>query len=285
MVYVHGHAACVQQGCPMFGANQAECCDGETASQSVAATADVAALPHAIQIEAPHAPDSVAALREAMDADPALSGLLTEARARLDQDDPGHDLEHALRVALWTLRLGEGALSVRHVVAAALFHDLVNLPKNHPERHLASTQSADVARPLLAAAGFTPDEITLVADAIRDHSFSRGVTPVTLLGRALQDADRLEALGVLGLFRTISTGTRMGARYFHAQDPWAKRRALDDQAFSVDHFTTKLLKLASTLCTARGREEASRRAERMRQMLVDLGEELGEAYAPHESLR
>lgn len=269
----------------MFGANQAECCDGETAAQSVAATADVAALPHAVTFEAPAMPDSVAALREAIETDPALAALLVSARARLDQGDPGHDLEHALRVALWTLRLGEGALSVRHVVAAALFHDLVNLPKNHPERHLASTLSAEAARPLLAAQGFDAHEITLVTDAIRDHSFSRGATPETLLGRALQDADRLEALGVLGLFRTLSTGTRMGARYFDSHDPWAKRRALDDHAFSVDHFTTKLLRLASTLCTARGREEASRRAARMRQMLVDLGEELGEAYAPHESLR
>ncbi len=44
MAYVHGHAACVDNRCPLFGQNQAECCDGETAEQSPAATSDVAAI-------------------------------------------------------------------------------------------------------------------------------------------------------------------------------------------------------------------------------------------------
>lgn len=224
------------------------------------------------------------ALRDRIAATPPLPALLDEARARLD-DDPGHDLEHALRVAAWTERLGEGEVSLRHAVAAALFHDVVNLPKDHPERREASTRSAAVAAEILARHGFDAAEVALVGDAIRDHAFSRGVVPKSPLGRALQDADRLEALGVLGLFRTISTGTRMGARYFHADDPWAEDRALDDLAYSVDHFTTKLLRLAPTLCTAAGRAEAERRAARMRAMLVDLGEELDRPYVEHPSLR
>lgn len=268
----------------MFGANQAECCDGETASQSVAATSDVAAVSIVSEPEKHEVPASLEALRERIERSPVLASMLEEARARLD-DDPGHDIEHALRVALFTARLGEGALDLRLVVAAALFHDLVNLPKNDPERHLASTRSAEAASVLLADRGFTHAEITLVADAIRDHSYSRGATPTTLLGRALQDADRLEALGVLGVFRTISTGTRMGARYFHTRDPWARDRALDDHAYSIDHFATKLLSLAPTLCTAGGRAEATRRAARMQRLLEDLGEELGVPYVAHASVR
>ena len=82
-------------------------------------------------------------------------------------------------------------------------------------------------------------------------------------------ADRLEALGALGLCRTLSTGARMGARYFHPQDPWAQDRELDDRAFTVDHFFTKLLRLAPTLQTEAGRAEAHRRAAFM-ERFVDV---------------
>lgn len=223
------------------------------------------------------------ALRAHIGAEPRLNGLLAIAAARLD-DDPGHDLEHALRVAFWTLRLGGDQVDVAESVAAALFHDLVNLPKTHPERHLASERSAAEALPLLRAADFSPEATTRIGDAITDHSFSRGAVPRSALGRALQDADRLEALGVLGLFRTISTGTRMNARYFQSTDPWAEARGLDDLAYSIDHFTTKLFRLPATMCTDAGRVEAERRIERMRRMLEDLGDELCRPYVPHPSL-
>lgn len=227
--------------------------------------------------------EDIRGLRALIEATPPLPIVLAEATRRLD-DDPGHDVEHAQRVALWTVRIAGDEVSPRLSIAAALFHDLVNLPKNHPERAQASVQSAALARQLLAPLGYSDDELVLVCDAIRDHSYSRGAVPETMLGRALQDADRLEALGVLGLFRTISTGSRMGARYFHAEDPWAESRGLDDMRFSVDHFPRKLFRLPSTMCTEAGRREASRRAERMRTMLVDLGDELGHAYVPHPSL-
>lgn len=227
--------------------------------------------------------DDVRQLRDLIARTPPLPSVLAEAERRLD-DDPGHDVEHALRVALATVRIAGDEVPVRLSIASALFHDLVNLPKNHPERALASTRSAELASELLAGFGYDEAERELVADAIRDHSYSRGATPSSTLGKALQDADRLEALGVLGLFRTISTGARMSARYFHPQDPWAEARELDDLAYSVDHFPKKLFRLPSTMCTELGRREAERRVERMRRMLEELGEELGVAYRPHRSL-
>jgi uncharacterized protein len=202
-----------------------------------------------------------------------LPGLIAQARAGLG-DDPGHDLQHALRVARWTLRLSGDDVPVRVALAAALLHDIVNLPKDSPERSQASERSAAVAREWLPEHGFSPDETDLVAEAIRDHSFSRGATPSTLLGRALQDADRLEALGALGLMRCISTGARMNARYFHPSDPWGVERALDDAKYSVDHFFTKLLDLPATMTTEGGRREAERRVEFLRSFLESLADEL-----------
>ena len=129
---------------------------------------------------------------------------------------------------------------------------------------------------MLPRFGFAPAEIDAIADAIRDHSYSRGARPVGVLGCALQDADRLEAVGVIGTFRTISTGARMGADYFDGDDPWARRRALDDKLHSVDHFYVKLFGLAKPMNTAAGRAEAERRTERMRALLAWLGDEIGD---------
>jgi len=216
-----------------------------------------------------------AALAVLFASDPDLARLLVFARERTS-DDPGHDLAHCLRVAQWAVTLGLTlAVAPREAVAAALLHDIVNVPKNHPDRAKASTFSADLARQELPSFGFDPPATERVAGAIRDHSFSRGATPETPLGDALQDADRLEALGVIGLFRCISTGTLMGARYFHDGDPWAKDRPLDDMAFSIDHFEKKLLRLPDTMRTSAGRAEAQRRAAYLRHTLDELAHELG----------
>lgn len=197
----------------------------------------------------------------------ALVGALAQ-----DSADPAHDLEHCTRVARWTMRLAP-EVPVRHAILAALLHDLVNVPKDAPDRHLASVRSAEAAADLLGP-HLEEEAVAEIAAAIRDHSFSRGAVPESDLGRALQDADRLEALGAIGLCRTISTGGRMGAVYFHPADPWASDRALDDRRFSVDHFFTKLLGLPATFLTPLGREEATRRVKVLEQFLDALAHEL-----------
>lgn len=212
-------------------------------------------------------------IRRIIREDRSLSAIL----ARVSESavsDAAHDVGHALRVADWAVRLGGDAVNPRLAIAAALLHDIVNVPKNHPDRSRASERSADVARAVLAELGFDAEEIALVADAIRDHSFTRGAVPETMLGKVLQDADRLEALGVIGTFRCIATGVTFGAEFFDAEDPWAERRALDDKRYSVDHFFVKLLKLPATFQTEAGRREAERRAAVMRELLRELGTEL-----------
>lgn len=205
-------------------------------------------------------------------ADPVLARVLSEVEHRFDAD-AAHDLGHLFRVAEWTVRLS-GDVEPRTAIAAALLHDVVNVPKNHADRGVASERSADVAREVLPPLGFDAATTELIAEAIVDHSFSRGAVPRSALGRALQDADRLEALGVIGTFRCIATGVRFGAHFFDAADPWAVNRPLDDKRFSIDHFFTKLLKLPETFQTTEGRAEANRRVAIMHALLAALGEEL-----------
>ncbi len=190
--------------------------------------------------------------------------------------DPGHDMAHCLRVAAWTLRLGGAQVDAREAVAAALLHDAVNLPKDSPQRARASALSAELAQTELSELGFPAKSIARIVAAVRDHSYSRGATPADALGRALQDADRLEALGAIGLMRCVAVNTQMGGRFFDPDDPWARARQLQDTRYFVDHFFTKLLGLAESLCTEAGRCEARRRGAFLRQFLQQLADELGE---------
>jgi uncharacterized protein len=212
-------------------------------------------------------------VRAHIDGDPVLQHVLRFTAERMHAD-AAHDLAHCFRVADWTLRIAGGVVAPRLCVAAALLHDVVNIPKNRADRATASEQSADAARTLLGALGLADADVALVAAAIRDHSFTRGAVPESLLGEALQDADRLEALGVIGTFRCIATGVRFDAAFFDDADPWAEHRPLDDKRFSIDHFFTKLLRLPATFRTEIGRREAERRAAFMRQLLDQLATEL-----------
>lgn len=215
------------------------------------------------------------ALDFALARDPALAALWQQVQARM-ATDPAHDAGHLRRVAAWTVRIGDTeGVDWRLALAAALLHDVVNLPKDDPARGAASHRSADVARTLLPPLGFTPADTDAACEAIRDHSYTRGAVPASPLGRALQDADRLDALGALGTLRCVATGVGMGAQLFDDADPWAERRALDDRRFSIDHFFVKLLRLSATFTTAAGRAEADRRAATMRAFLAALGDELG----------
>jgi uncharacterized protein len=210
----------------------------------------------------------------------ATLGTLYQRVLPLLSKDPAHDLNHALRVALSMLQLaGEKAeekLAFRDVVAAALCHDLVLVEKNSPQRAAASGYAAEAAQILLGDLDFAPEAIATIAEAIRDHSYSRGAVPQSLLGRLLQDADRLDALGAIGIMRTVSTSVRMGASYFHPEDPWATRRTLAQRQYTIDHFFEKLLRLEGTMCTDAGRAEAARRTRIMQDFLDELAQELGE---------
>jgi uncharacterized protein len=193
--------------------------------------------------------------------------------------DPSHDISHCRRVCKFALAIAgrEGGAEERVLVAAAYLHDIVNLPKNHPDRARASTLSAEAAAPLLREIGFAPDEVAATQHAIAAHSFSAGVPPETIEARILQDADRLEAFGAIGIARTFHIAGQMGSALFDGDDPFAERRPLDDRRFALDHFAVKLLKLPGTMQTEGGRAFAVERVVAMRAFLKALGDELGHA--------
>ncbi|MCB2134559.1 MAG: HD domain-containing protein [Rhodobacteraceae bacterium] len=191
--------------------------------------------------------------------------------------DPSHGIDHADRV--WThartIADGEGMEAGPVLLAAAYLHDLVTLPKDHPRRSEAATLSATAAGPVMEALGMSRVEIAAARHAIEAHSFSGGIEPQTPEARVLRDADRLEALGAVGIARCFAVSGALGRRLFDPDDPFACNRPLDDGANTLDHFAVKLLKLPDTFLTETGRRLADARAAVMRRYLQELAGELG----------
>jgi uncharacterized protein len=190
--------------------------------------------------------------------------------------DPGHGPAHLERVVATALRLAaaEGA-RLEIVLPAAWLHDCVHVAKDSPERAQASRLAADHALRFLASAGYPAAALPDVRHAIEAHSFSAGIAPQTVEARVVQDADRLDALGAIGLARCIAVGAALGRPVYAPCDPFCRQRAPDDRGASVEHVYTKLLTLAGTMQTAAGRREAERRTGFLRTFLAQLETEIG----------
>lgn len=188
-------------------------------------------------------------------------------------DDGSHDIAHILRVFRNAMRIHaiEGG-NGRVLAAAVLLHDCVAVEKNSPLRSQASRLAAGKASNILAGLGWGAAEIEAVAHAVAAHSFSANITPETLEAKILQDADRLDAIGMVGAARCFYIAGRMASGLYDPADPLAKDRPLDDKAFAIDHFEVKLFRLADGFQTAAGRAlaaERHKRLERIRDMFID----------------
>ena len=184
-----------------------------------------------------------------------------------------HGREHVERVLGLMRHLAEqeGFAGPDHaLVVAAYGHDVVQVPKQHPDRRRASFLAGRFVAGRLGYLGYPPRWLGEVTAAIRDHSFSAGRVPQSLLGELLQDADRLEALGMIGWVRMFATAGEMGSQLWHAADPLASGRSYDDRAYALDHLEVKLAGLPTTMRTASGRALAEQRLQRLYRYRDDL---------------
>ena len=199
------------------------------------------------------------------------------ARFLSDQpgSDPGHGLVHVRRVVATAKQLcvQEGARG-EIVLPAAWLHDCVHIAKDSSERSSASRIAAASAVGFLTQAGYPSACLPDIRHAIEAHSYSAGIPPRTIEAKIVQDADRMDALGAIGIARCIAVGASLGRSIYHADDPFCAVRKPDDAGASVDHFYAKLLKLADTMQTEAGRLEARRRSNYMQSYLDQLRSEI-----------
>ena len=190
--------------------------------------------------------------------------------------DPAHDISHIKRVVQSALALTEtegGNLAV--TIPAAWLHDCVTVAKDSPLRKQASRLAANEAVRFLQSIDYPADLLAQIHHAIAAHSFSANIPAETIEARIVQDADRLEAIGAIGIARCFLTGGSMGTPLYDPGDPFAHERELDDKSFTLDHFYCKLMGLVDTMQTDAGRAEAIRRTGYMRDFLQRLAEEIG----------
>lgn len=202
--------------------------------------------------------------------------LAAIAEARCAGAGPAHDFAHVLRVVANARRISkeEGA-DPEVTEPAALLHELFNYPKGHAESHRSGEVCAEHARDVLRAVAVPPARIDAIVYAIRVHPFSLGIEPVTLEARVLQDADRLDAIGAIGIARCFATCADLRRPFYHPDDPLCRQRPPDDKAWGVDHFFQKLLRIPDRLHTAAARVIAAERTRFLHTYLGQLEREIG----------
>lgn len=203
-----------------------------------------------------------------------LKKLENEIQKQIN-NDPAHDFEHIIRVCKNVRKIAKHEnVNLRLVLAAALLHDVVSFPKSDKRSKTSSLRSAEKAKTILKKYHYDEGEISIIVGAIADHSFSRNKIPQTMEGKVLQDADRLDALGAIGIARTFSVGGAENRPIYNVLDPFCRRRTPDDKSWTIDHFYRKLLVLERKMNTKTAKKMARQRTKVLREFLSELGREI-----------
>lgn len=191
------------------------------------------------------------------------------------KEDSAHDLAHVKRVVANAKKiLNTESADLEIVIAAAWLHDCVILPKNHPDRKKASQLAAQKAAEFLRETDFPSEKLDSVVHAIEAHSFSAGIKPKTIEAKIVQDADRLDALGAIGIARCFAVGGQLNRPIYNPEDPFCNSREPNDREWNVDHFYVKLFKLPETMNTEGAKREAVQRVDFMKAYLKQLKREI-----------
>ena len=171
-----------------------------------------------------------------------------------------HTLDHIKRVYTLSMQIADGLqVSTRVVEAAALLHD-VGRPRESETGISHSILSGEMSKPLLQELGYSEIEIDQITDAIRTHRFSEGIEPNSLEGKILSDADKLDAMGAIGVYRAIAQAE-------------AKGRGMSG---FLQHADEKLLKLKDLMYTDSGKRLATERHNVIQRFVSELQKEMTE---------
>ena len=189
--------------------------------------------------------------------------------------DNAHDINHIKRVVKTARELARcEQANMAVVLPAAWLHDCLAVAKDDPRRPQASAMAAEKAGALLTNWDYPDQHIPAIKHAIEAHSFSADIECQTLEAQIVQDADRMDAIGAIGVARTIMVGTTLGNPLTNNEDPFCYHRKPDDCVAMVDHFYTKLLHLKDSFHTKAAQQEAERRHQFMLDFLQQLEQEV-----------
>ncbi|MBC7085444.1 MAG: HD domain-containing protein [Methanomethylovorans sp.] len=194
----------------------------------------------------------------------------------LAEEPTSHDIYHTERVEYLCMRIREKEGGNEQVLRlAALLHD-VGIIKEHLQGGNHAQYSAEMAQEFLTAAGAGKDMIEHVTDCIRSHRFSGALQAQTLEAKILQDADRIDALGAVGIFRSlVSMGSLRALRSTSGTVKETCMNAYNENPFDgfYEYMEKKPFKISERLNTGTAREIAAERLKVMHVYLAALREE------------
>jgi len=206
---------------------------------------------------------------------------IEEARSHYQDNDASHDFEHVLRVLRMAERIGmaEGA-DMLVLRTAALLHDVA---REEERRSGVCHAQVGAKRARVILAGHPEEMVSAVAEAIATHRYRADAVPQSLEAQILYDADKLDAIGAIGIARAYAIAGVEGQRLWGpVPDGYGERgrtdgRAdgFDDEHTPVHEFIFKLSKLKGTLFT----ETARRIAEERHAYMVEFFDRLGQEVA------
>jgi uncharacterized protein len=185
----------------------------------------------------------------------AKSGIIDFVKRELSKSNLGaHTLDHTMRVYSLSMQLSEGqAVNLRVLEAAALLHD-VGRPREEESNISHSILSGNMSRECLRRLGYTREEIEQIVNAIRTHRYSENIEPNSIEGQILSDADKIDAIGAIGVYRAIAQSAASGKGI---------------QGF-LNHADEKLLRLKSLMYTDPAKLLATERHETLLRFVKQL---------------
>ena len=191
------------------------------------------------------------------------------------KNDPAHDFEHIMRVYKNAEKICKTEKSNKKLVLiSVLLHDIIKKSETDKRTKSSSSLSASKSIKILKKLKFSDNDISIVSESIRNHSFTKNKISKSIEGRILQDADRLDAIGAIGIARVFSVSGAKNRQFYEPSDPFSKNRKMNDKKWALDHFFKKLLLLENVMNTKTGKIEAKKRTIVLKNYLDSLKKEI-----------
>ena len=214
----------------------------------------------------------------AMEFDEAFRRLAGTVREKLERASGCHDFDHTLRVLRNAELLAKElpAADLRIVRLAALLHDFARPEEMAAKGKLChAVLGAELVRPLLVEAGFEPETVDRVSQAVLTHRYRANRIPATLEAQIVYDADKLDSLGAVGIGRAFLFAGREHARLHNTREEALGSAEYSREDTAYREYLVKLSKLPGCMLTAPGRRIAGERAGFMHEFFDRLNSETG----------